>query len=82
MGASEQNTEDPKEKSAEERIEELETELATTKDQVLRAMAETENVKKRAEREVRAASVYAVEKFAGDMLSVFDNLGRALQVID
>ncbi|PHR92999.1 MAG: nucleotide exchange factor GrpE [Robiginitomaculum sp.] len=64
------------------RIEVLETELATMKDQALRAMAETENVKKRSEREVRAASTYAVERLAADMLSVSDNLGRAISMID
>ena len=69
------------EKSAQE-IEALKTEVAAIKDQALRAMAETENVKKRAEREVKAASVYAVERFAADMLSVSDNLGRAISTID
>ncbi len=64
------------------RIEELEAALASAKDQTLRAMAETENIKKRSEREVRAASIYAVERFAADMLSVSDNLARALSTID
>ncbi len=64
------------------RIEQLEAELASAKDQTLRAMAETENIKKRSEREVRAASIYAVERFAADMLTVSDNLARALSTID
>ena len=64
------------------RIEQLEAELAAAKDHTLRAMAETENIKKRSEREVRASSVYAVERFAADMLSVSDNLSRALSTID
>ena len=64
------------------RIQELETELAAAKDQVLRAMAETQNIQKRSEREVRASSIYAVERFAADMLSVSDNLSRALSTID
>lgn len=64
------------------RIEALETELAAAKDQALRAMAETQNIQKRAEREVRASSIYAVERFAADMLSVSDNLSRALSTID
>lgn len=63
-------------------IEKLETELAAAKDQVLRAMAETQNIKKRSEREVKASSIYAVERFAADMLSVSDNLARALSTID
>lgn len=64
------------------RVESLETELATLKDQALRALADAENTKKRAEREVKAASAYGIERFAADMLSVSDNLGRALSVID
>jgi len=64
------------------RIEELETELVAAKDQTLRAMAETQNIKKRSEREVRAASIYGVERFAADMLAVSDNLARALSTID
>lgn len=64
------------------RIEALEVELAAAKDQVLRAMAETQNIQKRSEREVRASSIYAVERFAADMLSVSDNLSRALSTID
>lgn len=67
---------------AAKRIEELETELASIKDQALRAMAETQNVKKRSEREVRAAHTYGVERFSADMLAVFDNLGRALDGLD
>jgi len=57
----------------EQKIEQLETELATMKDQALRAMAESENVKRRAERE---------ERFAVDVLSVVDNLGRAILTMD
>lgn len=64
------------------RIAELETEMAAMKDQALRAMADAENVKKRAEREMAAARAYAVERFAVDMLSVSDNLGRALLGLD
>jgi molecular chaperone GrpE len=63
-------------------IERLKTELATLKDQALRAMADADNVKKRAEREVLAAKTYGVEKFAQDVLSVSDNLARALLTID
>lgn len=67
---------------ATQKIETLTTELAAIKDQALRAMAETANVKKRTEREVKAASIYAVERFAADMLSVSDNLGRAIGTVD
>ena len=64
------------------RIEELEAELATLKDQALRVRAEADNIRKRSEREVQNAKLYGVEKFAGDVLSVYDNLTRALHTID
>ena len=64
------------------RIEELETELANLKDQALRAMADAENVKKRAAKEVAAAKTYGIERFAVDVLSISDNLSRALLTID
>jgi len=70
------------ETSPDERVEQLETELATLKDQALRAMADAENVKNRAEREVAAARVFGIERFAMDVLSVHDNLSRALQTLD
>jgi len=71
-----------KEESAEDKVAALELELANLKDQALRAMADAENVKKRAEREVAAAKVYGVERFATDVLSVVDNLGRAILTMD
>lgn len=60
------------------RIQELEMELATLKDQALRAMADAENVKRRAEKEVTAARIFGIERFANDVLSVHDNLSSAL----
>jgi len=64
------------------RIQELEAEIATVKDQALRALADAENTKRRAEREVSAARVFGIERFANDVLSVYDNLNRALQTLD
>jgi molecular chaperone GrpE len=64
------------------RIQELEMQIATMKDQALRTMAEADNIRKRAERDVQKAKVYGVEKFAADVLSVYDNLSRALHTID
>jgi molecular chaperone GrpE len=64
------------------RVAELEAELATLKDQALRVRAEADNIRKRSEREVQNAKLYGVEKFAGDVLSVYDNLTRALHTID
>ncbi len=64
-----------------ERIAALEGELATTKQDVLYAKAETQNVRRRAEKEVQDAHAYATTKFARDILSVADNLARALSLI-
>ena len=51
------------------------------KDQLLRTMAEFENYKKRSEREVKDMAKYAVSGFAKDMVSVSDNLSRALLAV-
>jgi molecular chaperone GrpE len=64
--------------SPETRIAALEAELAEQQDRLLRALAETENVRRRAQREREDASKYAVSGFAKDLLSVADNLHRAL----
>jgi len=66
------------EPSPETRVAELEAELAEQKDRLLRALAETENVRRRAHREREDASKYAVAGFAKDLLSAADNLRRAL----
>ena len=84
-GVAQREDEDEAEEEAmtpEKRVEELELELANLKDQALRAMADAENVKKRAEREVAAAKTYGIERFAVDMLAVHDNLSRALLTVD
>jgi molecular chaperone GrpE len=59
-------------------IQALTAENNELKDQRLRALAELENVRRRAEREKQDASAYAVTRFARDMLQVADNFGRAL----
>ena len=59
-------------------LEKLLSENAELKDRALRALAETENMRRRAEREASDARTYAVTNFARDMLSVADNLERAL----
>ena len=78
----EDESEEPAEGASAERIAELEAEIAMMKDQALRARAEADNIRKRAEREVMAAKTYGAEKFAADVLSVYDNLTRALHTID
>jgi molecular chaperone GrpE len=60
------------------RAAELEAQLAEAKQQLLYARAETENVRRRAEREAADARTYAATSFARDILSVADNLSRGL----
>jgi molecular chaperone GrpE len=66
----------------EARITELEDQLVTAKEDVLRAQAEAQNARRRAEQDVEKAHKFAVEKFAKDMLPVADNLERAVQSFD
>lgn len=63
------------------RIAELEGELAILKDQMLRALADAENTRRRAERASEDSRVYAIDRFARDLLGVADNLGRALLAV-
>lgn len=60
-------------------IEKLNAENAELKDRVLRVLAEMENLRRRTEREVADARAYGVTNFARDMLTVADNLARALE---
>lgn len=64
-----------------ERIAALENELADTKQAVLYAQAETQNVRRRLEKDAQDAKAYAATGFARDMLSVMDNMQRALAAI-
>ncbi len=59
-------------------LEALRAEVEALKDQRLRALAEAENVRRRADKEKLEASQYAVTKFARDMLGIADNFARAL----
>ncbi len=72
---------DPPESTPEERIAQLEAEVADARDKTLRALAETENVRRRLEREREETARYAISRFAGDLLSVADNLRRALDAV-
>lgn len=56
-------------------------EIADLKDRLLRAVAETENLRRRSDREKADAANYAMTAFARDLLSVGDNLRRALDSI-
>jgi len=59
-------------------IEALRADAEGQKDRALRALAEVENVRKRLERERDDARLYSVTRFARDLLTVADNLARAL----
>ena len=67
--------------SPEDRLAAIEAELAETKDRLLRALAETENVRRRLQRERDDAQKYAIGGFAKDLLSAVDNLRRALDAV-
>ncbi len=62
-------------------VEALLAENAELKNKLLRAMADMDNLRKRLEREKEEAVKYAAARFARDMLSVSDNLARALQAV-
>ena len=61
--------------------EHLQAVVAALRDQLLRAVADADNTRKRADREIAETRVYAVANFARDLLSVNDNLARALDVL-
>lgn len=65
----------------EESDKDLTAELEEMKDKYLRAMAEVENQRRRSERDLKEASTYAIAKFANDMVSIADNLRRALDTV-
>ena len=62
-------------------VADVEAELAQTKDSLLRALAESENARRRAEREAAEGRVYAIDRFARDLLTIADHLGRALDAL-
>ncbi len=57
----------------------LEAELAAAQDAALRAQADAVNMQRRAEQEIEKARKFALERICGDLLSVVDNLERALE---
>lgn len=64
-----------------EELARLREELDTAKQDVLYARAETQNVRRRLEKDVADTRAYAATGFARDILSVSDNLSRALSAI-
>ena len=71
----------PGEPDPEERYAMIEAELAEAKQSILYAEAETQNVRRRLEKDAQDARAYAATGFARDILSVADNLSRALDAI-
>ena len=65
----------------ESKISKMEKEIADLKDQLLRFMAEAENVRKRSERHFAEAHKYGVANLARSILTVADDLSRALQAV-
>lgn len=59
-----------------------EEEIASLKDQLLRAAAEMENLRRRTQKDVADARTFSISGFARDMLGVSDNLRRALDHVD
>ncbi len=63
------------------RLKTLEEQAASAKDQMLRALAEAENTRRRAVKDREDATKYAVTNFARDMLDYADNFSRAMESI-
>ena len=72
---------DAPEATADARVTALEEQLAAAQQDVLYARADTQNVRRRLEKEIADARAYAATGFARDILSVADNLHRALEAI-
>ena len=64
-----------------EALEALKSDLEAAKQDVLYAKAETQNVRRRMEKDVADARAYAATGFARDILSVSDNLARAIEAV-
>ena len=68
--------------SLEKALAAAEAKVTEQQDSVLRARAEADNARRRAEGEVEKARKFALERFAGELLPVIDNLERGLQMAD
>jgi molecular chaperone GrpE len=62
-------------------VEGLQAENAELQDKHLRAVAESQNIRRRAQQDVEKERKFGIERFARDVLSVADNLGRALSAL-
>jgi molecular chaperone GrpE len=62
-------------------VAELQAEKTELQDKYLRAVAEAQNVRRRGQQDVEKERKFGIERFARDLLSVADNLGRALSAV-
>ena len=72
---------DDEERSLDDAIASLRADLEAAKQDALYAQAETQNVRRRLEKDMQDARAYAATGFARDILSVADNLARAIEAI-
>ena len=75
--ASEQDQETEKVETSENIIDKLNEEISSLKDQRLRAIAELENFRKRAEKDQSDALKYGISNFAKEIINISDNIERA-----
>jgi len=77
----EENISEEESVESEKTAEELSDEIEKMKEQVLRAMAESENTRRRMKKEMEDTQKYSISKFAKEMLTVSDNFRRALDAV-
>src|SRR5215471_1308791 len=78
---SDDNLDSPPKAEGASELEQLRAEKADAQDKLLRALAEAQNVRRRAQQDVERERKFGIERFAKDILSVADNLGRALSAL-
>jgi molecular chaperone GrpE len=80
--AENQPREGSREKSLEEQLAEAQAKLVEQREQMLRAVADADNTRKRAQAEAANAQKYALERFANGLLPVLDSLEAAVKSAD
>lgn len=79
---TENHLQEPDAENTDSESQTLEAKIAELKDQLLRTLAESENLRKRTQKEKEDAFKYAVTNFAREILSVADNFDRALMALE
>ena len=77
-----ENLEAPTVESLMEEVAALQAKVTDQSDSVMRAQAEVQNIRRRAERDVENAHKFALDKFSSDLLPVIDSLERALEAAE